>query len=752
MSKVDKIRKLLLKKEEHFNLNSTLNSDDDNNLIKKLKIKKSALLKANFYSTIAPILFNKSVEAMGYLIAPEGTSEDAVNDIYLSHNQSVTSSKCTGDPFSEMNEFKKIQMKGSKIIGWWHSHGLDHEPFHSLDDRENFKGVSYSVFPNNKVTIENFVDISNLDDRYCLNYSKKDGKDYLLINQNNNNSHSFRLSIDKINSEILPLLKDVKITKVEKADPIKISYAYSMVTNSKNMQPYLEVSYKGKGDEKINYIKGKDVSLEVIDNEKIQFEDYKKLVDDVSKRVHHNGKLPTRKVSDYELRTIINQVETRVNNFNMTMIKPSEKDEEVNKNLEEIITKTPEEKLKDKGEEQKNVYKKETPIDHVKQLPAITYNKLNNSAEEKKIVKPKINEVVHRIGDSNLEGIIDKYNNHKELTKKQICNEYNINSYTLDRILREAENKGYNIERRANKISDENKADIINLYNNTNVKVKDLRSELNKNRQENEPEKKFSTSTLYRILHKYENNGNNVNWRRKNNKKEPPNIIRYNPIAYISNTLKEYSAKTKSFMKRTVKKYWKIGLIGALSLAIGAGSLMYANHKRINSIKDIQPTKKIEQIIEKENNIPLVVYNPSNKVNYAGEDITQHIDKTAINNQANKMEYVIQKGDTLWEIMDKKTGNPGLWELVYAANESSASNQNQKNRQQKIREFGKKYNIESLKNAGNNGSLKPYELKDQYKIKDKTKIELSKTLSDDISKLNPQLQKEFNKIFYKASG
>ncbi len=752
MSIKNKIRKLLLKKEEQFNINSGLNSNKKK-LINKLKIKKSALLKANFYSTIAPILFNKSVEAMGYLVALEGTSEDVVNDIYLSHNQSVTSSKCVGDPFSEMNEFKKIQRRGSKIIGWWHSHGLDYGPFHSPDDRENFKGVSYSVFPNNKFTIDNFVDMGNLDEGYNLNYSKKDGKDYLLINQNNNNSPSFRLSIDKINSEIIPLLKDIKIAKVEKADPIKISFAYSMVTNSKNMQPYLEVSYKGKGDEKINHIKGKDVTLEVIDNGRIQFEDYKKLVDDVSKRVHHNGKLPTRKISDYELRKIISGVETRVNNFNITLVKPSEKDEEVNKNLEEIITKIPKEKLKNTDEKQESIYKKETSTEHVKQLPAIIYNnKSNNSAEEKKTIEPQINEVVHRIGDNNLEGIIDKYNNHKELTRKQICSEYNINNYTLDKILREAENKGYNIERRANKISDEDKTSIINLYNNTNVKVKELRNELNKNRQENESEKKFSTSTLYRILHKYENNGNNVNWRRKNNKKEPPNIIKYNPLTYISNTLRDYSAKTKGFVKKTVKKYWKIGLIGALSLAIGAGSLMYANHKRINPIKDIQPTKKIEQIIEKENTIPSVVYDSNNKINYAGEDITRDIDnnKLALNNQANKREYVIQKGDTLWEIMDKETGKPGLWELVYAANESSASNQNQKNRQQKIREFGKKYNIESLKNAGNNGSLKPYELKNQYQIKNGTKIKLNKLISDDMSKLNPQLENEFNDIFYKS--
>lgn len=750
----NKIRKLLLKKEKQQKIDTSPNLNDKEKLINKVKIKKSALLKANFYSVIVPTLFNESLEAIGYLVSQKKNDKNVVSDIsniYLSYNQSVTFSHCSAEGGSDMNLIKEIENNGHKIVGCWHNHA-QHHPSHSQDDDDHFKNLSLAVFSNNKISIDNFVDISNLDDSYGLSYSQKDDKDYLMINSENNDP-IFRLLIDKINSDIVPLLKDIKITKVEKADPIKISYAYSMVTNSKNIQPYLEVSYKCKGDGKINYVKGKDVTLEVIDDGKIQFEEYKKLVDDVSKRVHHNGKLPTRKVSDYELRKIINEVGTRVNNFKMIVVKPSEKEEEVNKNLEEIIIKTPEEKLKNTDDKQKEIYKKETPTEHVKQLPAIIYNnKLNNSTEDKKTIEPQINEVVHKTLDSNLERIIDKYNNHKEVTRKQICSEYNINNYTLDKVLREAENRGYNIDRRANKIPDEDKADIINLYNNTNVKVKDLRNELNKNRREDEPEKKFSTSTLYRILHKYENNGNNVSWRRKNNKKEPPNIIKYNPIRYISNTLKDYSAKTKGFIRRAVKKYWKIGLIGALSLAIGAGSLMYATRKPNKQINYTEPTKKIEQIIEKENNIPSVVYNPSNKVNYGGEDITQHIEnnKLAINNQANKREYVIQKGDTLWNIVDNETGKPGLWELLYAANESKATTQNQKNRQRKIREFGKKYNIESLKNAGISGRLKPYELKDQYKIQNKTKIQLSKTFSDDVVKLTPPLEKEFNQIFYSS--
>ena len=68
-------------------------------------------------------------------------------------------------------------------MGWWHSHGLDYGTFHSPDDRETFKVVSYGVFPNNKITIDNFVDMDNLDEGYNLNYSKKDG--IFVINTSN---------------------------------------------------------------------------------------------------------------------------------------------------------------------------------------------------------------------------------------------------------------------------------------------------------------------------------------------------------------------------------------------------------------------------------------------------------------------------------------------------------------------------------------------------------------------------------------
>jgi hypothetical protein len=756
MSKEDKIRKLLFKKKENFKIDNNVNSVD-NQLIKKLKIKKSALLKSNFYSTIAPILFDKSVEVMGYLIAPKGDSEDVINDVYLSHNQTVTSSTCTADPVCEMDAFKKIQKKGFKIIGWWHSHGLKHVPTHSTEDDKNFKGFSYSVFPNNKVTIDNFVGVNNLNKSYNLNCFKENNQDYLLIKPNDDDDDfSFRLSIDKINSNIIPLLKDIKISKIEKSNPMKIAFAYSMVTNSRNMQPYLEVSYKSKHDKEINYVKDKEVTLEVIEDEKPQFEDYKRLVDDVSKRVYNMGKLPTKKIPDNELRTIVNYVEKKVNNFDMALIKPYEKEEEVNKNLEEIIIKDSEKKLKEKKKEQKKIYKKETPVENVKQLPAKLYNNhQENLNEEIPNSGVQTNETQNRTNirkNSNLEEILDKYNNHRELTRKDICNQHNIKNYTLDKILRNAEDNGYTVNRRANKILDEDKNKIINIYNNTDIKVKNIKDELNRNKQENEPEKDFSISSIYRILHKYENNGHKIKWRTKKNSQE---TFWSNPFDYIGRKIKDCSNGTKNFIKRTTKKYWKSGLVGILSLAIGVGSWMYSNNKPNKKIYDITPNKKIEQVIEEQDIPKINFYQGNNQSTIDQEEISSYPsyaeeNKSIKGNQNKNKSYVIQEEGNLWEIMEKETGNPALWEIVYASNERPAIIQNQKVRQQKIRDFGKKYNVKSLKNAGTDGSLKPYELRDQYKINNGTEIELNEAFSDDVANITPEMQKEFNQIFYKS--
>jgi len=359
--------------------------------------------------------------------------------------------------------------------------------------------------------------------------------------------------------------------------------------------------------------------------------------------------------------------------------------------------------------------------------------------EERQNTEVQTSEIPNRRQDNNLEEILDKYNNHREITRKEICNEYNIKDYTLDKILRKAENNGYSVNRRANKISDQDKNKIIDLYNNTNIKVKDIKHQLNRKRQEDEPEKKFSTSSVYRILHKYEKEGNKINWRIKNNSQ---NKFMYNPIGYVSGKLKDYGTKTNNFVKTNLKKYWKIGVISLLSTAI-AGSLMAGNINKDKKIDDyIQQNNRIEQTIEKQNTLDGYNNSTQNQENYIENE--NNLDSGEI-----KKQHTFNKEDTLWEVMNQETGKPGLWEMVYASNESQATTENQINRQQRIKEFAEKYNINSLKNTGN-GSLKPYQLKDQYKIRDQTRIELSKSLSEDIQKITPEMEKEFNNIFYSS--
>ncbi len=272
------------------------------------------------------------------------------------------------------------------------------------------------------------------------------------------------------------------------------------------------------------------------------------------------------------------------------------------------------------------------------------------------------------------------------------------NNKTLDKIVKEEQTQeNYHSKR----LSDYDRTQIFDLYNSRkDIRVKDIAKEFNKNREKNGSKtKNFCVSTLYNILNKYEKQGKTVRWRRK--KKKQNTAIKPN---YYKNVFGNYLAKTGNFFKKNIKKIVSYGLVGVLSFMIGFGASNY--------------TPKLPK------DYPIT---PPNKV-----------------------EYVIEKGDSLWNLMDKETGRPDLWEIVYAANERPATTKIQKDRQHNLREIGYKYDIECLKDVGQKGSLKPYEFKDQYKIRDNTKININKGILKDIVKLSPVVESEFNKVFYKS--
>ena len=276
---------------------------------------------------------------------------------------------------------------------------------------------------------------------------------------------------------------------------------------------------------------------------------------------------------------------------------------------------------------------------------------------------------------------------------------------------------------------------IVDLYNNhKNIRVRDISDELNKGRDETKI-KKFSTSTLYRILKEYQDNGKTIEWRK--NKRETHKYEKQNKESrgYLSSIISKGYEKTKSFFKRNIKSILTYTLVGVFSFFVGYGTAKNLNNNPRNYKNQINKAESSIVLLPDELKL---ISEFDKRITYSPQNLFE-------NSQAK--DYFLKKGETLWSIMDKETRRPDLWEFAYASNESTGKTKNQISRQEKIRELGIKYNLVSLKSTGK-GNLEPYEIGSQYKISDNTKLLFDNNFSGDIKKITPKIESEFNRIFY----
>jgi len=320
------------------------------------------------------------------------------------------------------------------------------------------------------------------------------------------------------------------------------------------------------------------------------------------------------------------------------------------------------------------------------------------------------------------------------------------------------------------KLDYQDREKLVDLYNNNgNVRVKDISNELNKDRDKSRI-KSFSTSTLYRILKEYQSNGKTIEWRKNKRKiiKHKKNSIskknylikkRNNwyerPKKYLSSIVNSGYEKTKTFFKRNIKSILNYALVGVFSFSIG-----YAVPKNLDSninkqaMSKNRPENSIEEKIKDETQGYTSGSEVSNYVLLPDElKLNPKFDRRITYSPQNQSQnyptkdFFLKKGDTLWNIMNNKTSRPDLWEFAYASNESIGKTKNEILKQEKMRELGIKYNLISLKNVGK-GQLEPYEIGSQYKISNGTKILFDDNFNEDIKKITPQIESEFNRIFY----
>jgi len=755
------------KLEEILESKNSQNKKMIEDIVTKMRMYNTAFLKANFYSTIASILFNKSMETGGYLINPSSREDLVTTDIYLSAEQNVTADnyKVNGEKDSEGN--REIKILNYKPISGWHSHGKKYNPFHSDKDDKNFDILLNNSFVENKVKMNRFKSISIEHDDYRFEHQKKDNNDFILLKSNKSNVRDFRLKVNKIDQKIIDLLNKngVVIEDIQKEDPLYV--AYSLVTDSNNAQPYVEIAYKEGYGSELKFKKGKDVKLEIIDNGDLSFDDYKKLVNDISTKVYHNGELPKRKISNDELKKIISSFKKRVDKIERTVIPMSSEDKV------EIIHKEP--KLESKISE--------------------SYKNKENNIEDKKTDEEKVVEA-------------EKLESQKTPKQPSIMN----NNKTIDAIVvnEPTEKKRSEVFRYGRKLNYDEREKVFDLYNNHygDIKVKEICGKLNEGKDQDN-KKTFSVSTLYNILKEYQQNGRRVEWRknkvknRKQNKTKKykqlellpkkeyvikdkgtiDNVIREESDSkkniieknqkwyktsqnYITGIVEKSYKKTKNFIRRNIKSIISYSLVVALSFFLGYEVRRNIEKKNIDDyvqlpievgqntetktiLNDKPELAKTNQNSAKEIEGYVLPHNELNLLSDEKTRISYIPEEPFIKN--NVKDYFVKKGDTLWEIMSKETGRPELWEILYASQESYGKTTQEKLRQHRIREFADKYSINSLKNAGNEGTFEPYKLGLQRKIMDGTHFTFNKDIIQDISKITPEIESEFNTIFYGAS-
>jgi hypothetical protein len=104
-------------------------------LPRRLVISNYALVKAFAYARLVA-LEREGCECIGYLLADAQRPDLLVDDVLLAPDQQVTPTSVRIEGGAVLSAAREIQERGRRVVGWWHSHGPDMDPFHScVDDR-----------------------------------------------------------------------------------------------------------------------------------------------------------------------------------------------------------------------------------------------------------------------------------------------------------------------------------------------------------------------------------------------------------------------------------------------------------------------------------------------------------------------------------------------------------------------------------------------------------------------------------------
>jgi len=276
-------------------------------LLSKIRITDFAFQKAKAYARAVMDVSGESLECGGFLLASNDSFDGFVIDSYLLSEQSVTGASFAGNINKTKEALEEAKNSNKKVIGWWHSHN-EMATFHSETDNYYTKQIFLSIAPYNKIALSRktvYLAEPGLEASYFIenlgeNESDKNGelcknqRYYIRLTSKDSPTKIFDIEVE----DFIPI-KELKIKNIVERQFFGTSFAYSMVINALDAEPYTEIWYDDIKTSEIRKIRAKGVNIvkssegfsgEILGEKINNLEELYELAKrEVSKKVKYNG-------------------------------------------------------------------------------------------------------------------------------------------------------------------------------------------------------------------------------------------------------------------------------------------------------------------------------------------------------------------------------------------------------------------------------------------------------------------------------
>ncbi|MBT7928522.1 Mov34/MPN/PAD-1 family protein [Candidatus Peregrinibacteria bacterium] len=260
----------------------------------KITITRYAYTKMHLYAKLIKSITESPLECYGYLTAERDKDDGIATDAIIPVQQYVTTSSCTVNPDSELRTIEQIRSDNRKIIGWWHSHG-DHPTFHSTTDVENFSRLSSMLYSHNQLTVET-ERVQWKETEHKAEWINNDSRT-LRIRDPQNLDRVIEIEIEETR------INQPNVKNITSKRKIKKGFAYSVVVNSLDEEPYGEIKQESSED---TIVEPKIVIVD--DDRRVRTKEIREICNDIRGKIKSD--IASSNPPPERLEEILNEIDT----------------------------------------------------------------------------------------------------------------------------------------------------------------------------------------------------------------------------------------------------------------------------------------------------------------------------------------------------------------------------------------------------------------------------------------------------------